>query len=89
MANRKSVAWHIGRVLTEAGARCVYVVQNDQVRDGVTKLLGQAEVFVCDVEHEEQIAAVARPPGRRRGQIPRPGPLDRLCRLFRRAEAVP
>ncbi len=56
VANRKSVAWHVSRVLTEAGARCVYVVQNDQVRNGVTKLLGQAEVFVCDVERPQEIA---------------------------------
>ena len=30
VANRKSVAWHIGRVLSEAGAKCVYVVQNEE-----------------------------------------------------------
>jgi enoyl-[acyl-carrier protein] reductase I len=56
VANRKSVAWHIGRVLTEAGARCVYVVQNDAVRQTAAKLLGDAEVHICDVEHEDQIA---------------------------------
>jgi enoyl-[acyl-carrier protein] reductase I len=56
VANRKSVAWHIGRVLTEAGATCVYVVQNDDVRRNVMKLVGEAEVFLCDVEHEDQIA---------------------------------
>ena len=37
MANRKSVAWHISRVLTEAGAKCVYVVQNDDVRRNVVE----------------------------------------------------
>jgi enoyl-[acyl-carrier protein] reductase I len=56
VANRKSVAWHIGRVLTECGAKCVYVVQNDEVRQNVAKMLGNAEVHVCDVEHEDQIA---------------------------------
>ena len=56
VANRKSVAWHIARVVSEAGARCVYVVQNDEVRQNVAKLVGEAEVFVCDVEQEEQIA---------------------------------
>ncbi len=55
VANRKSVAWHIGRVLTEAGAKCVYVVQNENVRQNVSKLLGQQEIYLCDVEHEEQI----------------------------------
>jgi enoyl-[acyl-carrier protein] reductase I len=56
VANRKSVAWHISRVLAEAGARCVYVVQNDDVRTNVAKLLGDEEIHVCDVEHEDQIA---------------------------------
>jgi enoyl-[acyl-carrier protein] reductase I len=56
VANRKSVAWHIGRVLGEAGARCVYVVQNEEVRQSVAKLLAPADVFLCDVEQEEQIA---------------------------------
>jgi enoyl-[acyl-carrier protein] reductase I len=55
VANRKSVAWHISRVLSEAGARCLYVVQNEQVRQSAAKLLGDSEVFVCDVERDEQI----------------------------------
>jgi enoyl-[acyl-carrier protein] reductase I len=57
-ANRKSVAWHIGRVLAEAGARCVYVVQNQELKAGVAKLLGGGEIYVCDVEHEDQIAGL-------------------------------
>ena len=56
VANRKSVACHVGRVLTEAGARCVYVVRNDEIRQATAKLLGDAPVYVCDVEHEDQIA---------------------------------
>ena len=42
--------------MSEAGAKCVYVVQNDDVRRNVSKLLGDAEIYVCDVEHEDQIA---------------------------------
>ena len=56
LANRKSVAWHISRVLEEAGAKCVYVVQNEQIRGAVSKLTDDADVFICDVEREEQIA---------------------------------
>jgi len=56
VANRKSVAWHIARVLVEADARCVYVVQNEDVQAGVSELLGGSDIYVCDVEHEEQIA---------------------------------
>jgi len=58
LANRKSVAWHVGQVLREAGAKVVYVVRSPQRRDGVARLVGDAEVYVCDVEHEDQIARV-------------------------------
>jgi enoyl-[acyl-carrier protein] reductase I len=56
VANRKSVAWHISRVLREAGAKCVCVVQNEQVRQNVAKLLDADEkIYICDVEHDDQI----------------------------------
>ncbi len=61
VANRKSVAWHIARVLDEAGARCVFVVQNDDVRQKTARLLDSADVdsadvYLCDVEQEAEIA---------------------------------
>ncbi len=55
VANRKSVAWHIGRVLSEAGRKCVYVVQNEEIKATCRNCLA-AEIYVCDVEHEDQIA---------------------------------
>jgi enoyl-[acyl-carrier protein] reductase I len=55
VANRKSVACHIGRQLAEVGARPVYVVRSPQRREATTRLLEGAEVHVCDVEFEEQI----------------------------------
>ncbi|MEQ8785027.1 MAG: SDR family oxidoreductase [Pirellulaceae bacterium] len=55
VANRKSVAWHIGRTLSEAGAEVVYVVRSEQRKQSTEKLLGDAPVYVCDVEHEHQI----------------------------------
>jgi enoyl-[acyl-carrier protein] reductase I len=55
VANRKSVAFHVGKVLAEAGADVVYVVRSDSRREQVRKLLGESPVLVCDVEHQEQI----------------------------------
>jgi enoyl-[acyl-carrier protein] reductase I len=55
VANRKSVAYQIGRVLAEAGAECVYVVRNEEVRSSTAKLLDDSAVFICDVEREEEI----------------------------------
>ena len=60
VANRKSVAFHIGKTLEEAGAQVLYVVRSEQRRQQVRKLLGDAQAYVCDVEHEDQIADVCR-----------------------------
>lgn len=60
VANRKSVAWHAARVLVEAGAEVVYAVRNEARREQVQKLVGDAVVLVCDVEHEGQIDQLGR-----------------------------
>jgi enoyl-[acyl-carrier protein] reductase I len=60
VANRKSVAWHVSRVLVEAGAEVVYSVRNESRREQVQQLVGDAPVLVCDVEFEEQIEQLAR-----------------------------
>ena len=55
VANRKSVAFHAGRVLKEAGADVLYVVRGEARRESVGKLVGDAPIYVCDVEHQDQI----------------------------------
>ncbi len=55
VANRKSVAYLIGQELTTAGARVVYVVRSPARQESVSKLVAPAPVFVCDVEHQDQI----------------------------------
>jgi enoyl-[acyl-carrier protein] reductase I len=60
VANRKSVAWHVSRVLVEAGAEVIYAVRNDARREQVQQLVGEAALFVCDVEFEDQIDGLAR-----------------------------
>jgi enoyl-[acyl-carrier protein] reductase I len=55
VANRKSVAYHIGQVLEQAGVRVVYVVRNEEQRDKVCKLLPERTLLSCDVEYPEQI----------------------------------
>jgi enoyl-[acyl-carrier protein] reductase I len=59
VANKKSVAWHIGAVLREAGANVIYAVRSPARREQLQKLLPDSVVHVCDVEFEEQIAALA------------------------------
>ena len=65
VANRKSVAWHVAQLLREAGAECIYVVQNETVRQAVSKLLPQAAIFVCDVEDQSQIDRLRQEVGAR------------------------
>lgn len=60
LANRKSVAWHVGDGLAKAGAKVVWCVHTEKRRDEVAKLVGDAPVLVCDVEREDSIAALAR-----------------------------
>ena len=60
VANRKSVAWHVSRVLVEAGANVVYAVRSEARRDQVQPLVGNASVVVCDVEFEDQVERLGR-----------------------------
>jgi enoyl-[acyl-carrier protein] reductase I len=59
VANRKSVAFHAGQALREAGAEVVYVVRSAERKAQVAKLLGEAPIYVCDVEHQAEIDALA------------------------------
>jgi enoyl-[acyl-carrier protein] reductase I len=56
VANRKSVAYFIGASLFELGARPVFVVRSEERKTGVAKLFPKSDVYVCDVEFEDQIA---------------------------------
>ena len=69
VANRKSVAWHAARVLTEAGADVLYVVRSEQRREQLRKLVAEAPIFVCDVEHQEQIDQLREDVGRQRDRL--------------------
>jgi enoyl-[acyl-carrier protein] reductase I len=55
VANRKSVAFHAGRILTAAGANVIYSVRSEERRRQVEKLLPEARLYVCDVERPEEI----------------------------------
>ena len=59
VANKKSVAFKVGQVLNEAGAQVIYVVRSEARREQLKKLLAGHPVYVCDVEHQEQIESLA------------------------------
>lgn len=55
VANRKSVAWATAKLLLEAGANVLFSVRSEQRAETVRKLVPDAQVFICDVEHQDQI----------------------------------
>lgn len=58
VANKKSVAWHVASSLEESGAQVIYVVRSEERKKSLEKLLSGREVYVCDVEFQEQIDRV-------------------------------
>ena len=59
LANRKSVAWHVGQVLKDVGAEVIWVVRSAARRESVKKLVGDSPVFICDVESEEAMFGIS------------------------------
>lgn len=59
VANKKSVAFSISQVLSEAGAKVVYVVQSQETKESVSKILPGADIYICDVEREQEITKLA------------------------------
>jgi len=59
VANRKSVAYAIAKSLMECGANPIFVVRSEKRREELQKLLAGYEIFVCDVEHQDQIDRIA------------------------------
>lgn len=69
VANRKSVAWHVAQILQEAGADVLYAVRSTARQDSIRKLVGDAPVYVCDVEKQDQIDRLRDEVARDRKQL--------------------
>ncbi len=59
LANRKSVACAIGRLIEEEGGRVIHVVRSEERRAAARKLFPDSPVYLCDVEQEENIRRLA------------------------------
>ena len=59
VANKKSVAFRVAKQLEEAGAEVVYAVRSEERRTQLLRILNDAKIYVCDVEHQSQIDALA------------------------------
>ena len=58
VANKKSVAFHVGKLLNAAGANVLYSVRSEARRESLAKLV-DGPIYVCDVEHQDQIDQLA------------------------------
>ena len=59
VANKKSVAFAVGEVLSQAKANVIYSVRSEARKESVSQILPGADIFVCDVEREEEIKELA------------------------------
>jgi len=59
VANRKSVAWFVGKSLEEQGAKVIYSVRSEARRQSLEALLAGKQVFICDVETEGAASKLA------------------------------
>ena len=55
VANKKSVAYHIGKTLEAEGAKVLYSIQSEDQRESVQKILGDVPIFLCDVEKDREV----------------------------------
>lgn len=69
VANRKSLAWAVAKLLEEEGAHVIYSVRSEARKASLEKLLENREVYVCDVEYSEQISTLAQDISLKHGNI--------------------
>lgn len=69
VANRKSVAFAVGKILAEEGAEVIYSVRSEERREKLSGLLGPSPVHLCDVESRDQIVSLAEEIGSRHGLV--------------------
>ena len=55
VANRKSIAYFSGKTLENLGATVLYSVRTEARKEELSRWLNPENVFVCDVENEDQI----------------------------------
>ncbi len=69
VANKKSVAFSVGEVLSEAKANVIYSVQSGERKESISKILADADIFVCDVERELEIKKLAEDISKKHSRI--------------------
>jgi enoyl-[acyl-carrier protein] reductase I len=55
LANRKSVAFHISKLLADAGAELIFSVFSDEHKKIVNKFFPNSHVFICDLSNDDHL----------------------------------
>ena len=58
VANHRSIAWSIAKILHQAGAKLAIAYQNDRVKDSVSKLVepwNDTLLIECDVSDDKNV----------------------------------
>ncbi|MEO1527292.1 MAG: SDR family oxidoreductase [Planctomycetota bacterium] len=59
VANKKSVAFAIAKLIEQSGGTVVYTVRSESRRESTAKLLKDRDVLVCDVENQADVDSLA------------------------------
>lgn len=59
VANKKSVAYRIAKILESSGVHVIYTVRSESRKESLAKLLADRRLVICDVEDQSQIDAMA------------------------------
>lgn len=60
VANRKSVAWSIAKLIEQFGGEVIFTVRSEGRRESTAKLLEGRRVLICDVEDQSHIDGLAK-----------------------------
>lgn len=60
VANKKSVAYAIAKMVEAAGGEVIYSVRSESRRESLVKLLKDRRVLICDVENQAEVDAMAQ-----------------------------
>lgn len=58
VANKKSIAYFVAKILEENGAKLFFTVLNEEIREKVFKLFPQSKIFLLDAKCEESITSL-------------------------------
>ncbi len=69
MANKKSVAFHIAKIVTDEGGEVIFSVQDEDKKKAVARLFPTASCYICDVADKSDIDRLAESVSAAHGHI--------------------